>query len=115
MGCLATGPDLLADPILGTAASNPFPPAIEDPSAGSLPLWHHRTVEALDWSESAEADDTPTVSRLFWRGIVARWAITARQQWGDRANELQDAGMDWQKAERRAFEEIMERRRSTRS
>jgi hypothetical protein len=44
---------------------------------------------------------------LFWRTKVARWPIERRQAWGDLANVLQDAGLGWKDAERKAFEQIV--------
>ena len=48
---------------------------------------------------------------LPWRSIVGKWPIEARQRWGDRANVLQDSGLEWYEAERIAFEEVPERAR----
>jgi hypothetical protein len=110
MICLATGPDLLADPIDETADSNPFAPDLDEVPAEKLPLWRGRTVATQDWAEPAEVPSFTSITRLFWRGIVAHWPIESRQEWGDLANMLQDSGLDWKTAERKAFEQIMERR-----
>ncbi len=111
MICLATDPDALTVPIDEPADSRPFATDDEDEgSAGSLPLWQSRQVATLDWPEKDELETMPTLTRLFWRGIVAQWSLEARQSWGDRANELQDHGLDWKTAERKAFEEAMKRR-----
>ncbi len=44
--------------------------------------------------------------RLPWRATVGSWPIELRQRWGDRANALQDGGLEWHEAERVAFEEV---------
>jgi len=100
MGCLATAPDLPADPILAPADSSS-----DETSVVDLPLWYAKLVERPTWPESAEPE---AFSRLFWRPSVSLWPIQRRQRWGDRANELQDSGLPWKDAERVAFEEIME-------
>ncbi len=112
MICLATGPDLLTDPITATATLNPFAPDVEisDEPAEELPLWRSRPIDKLDWPEPTDLAPPSTISRLFWRGIIARWPLDGRQQWGDLANRLQDSGLDWMTAERRAFEFLMEQR-----
>lgn len=37
-----------------------------------------------------------------WRQEIADWPVSRREAWGRRAAELQDAGVDWRDAERRA-------------
>ena len=91
MICLATEPGLLANPITEPSASD------------------HRPIETFDWPDPPESPIDPDVPRLFWRGIVAHWPLKSRQQWGDRANQLQDQGLDWKMAELRAFEEQFSR------
>jgi hypothetical protein len=109
MGCLATAPDLLDEPNVekspdlsfsDRAASGPT-----DSSLIDLPLWYAALV-----APAVRVEPSPPKPRtgLFWRPIVARWSLDRRQFWGDRANELQDAGFDWKEAERVAYEEIIE-------
>jgi hypothetical protein len=115
MICLANEPELLADPTYESADSYSFSPDIEELPAGDLPLWQSRPIATLDWPESVESSPTSTITRLFWRGIVANWSLKSRQEWGDLANQLQDGGLDWKTAERTAFEQIMERRTRSRN
>ena len=109
MGCLATAPDLLDEPIVEPSTdltiSDRADPGPEEPSIVDLPLWYAALV-----APAARPEPTAPKPRtgLFWRASVARWPIERRQHWGDRANELQDAGFGWQEAERVAFEEIMD-------
>lgn len=37
---------------------------------------------------------------------LARWPVSLRQRWGERANALEATGLSWREAERRAFDEI---------
>ncbi len=37
---------------------------------------------------------------------LAGWPVESREKWGRRANELEDAGLDWRSAERQAFGEV---------
>jgi hypothetical protein len=41
-----------------------------------------------------------------WRSVVARWPAAKRDAWGVRANELQNLGHEWDRAEIIAFEEL---------
>src|SRR5262245_59266321 len=50
---------------------------------------------------------TPNLIPLFWRACIAQWPIPWRQKWGDRAEANQLAGMAWDVAEERAFDETM--------
>ena len=43
---------------------------------------------------------------LPWREVLAGWPDAWREQWGRRANDLEDAGHAWRDAERIAFEEM---------
>lgn len=111
MICLATDPDAPTVTIDELPDSNRFATdRDEEQCSGTLPLWQSRQVATLDWPQNDELETKPTLTRLFWRGIVAQWPLASRQAWGDRANELQDNGLDWKTAERKAFEEAMKRR-----
>jgi hypothetical protein len=54
----------------------------------------------------------PVFHPLAYRGVVAGWSIESREQWGRRANELEDAGLAWRDAEAQAFVEVWHRVRS---
>jgi hypothetical protein len=43
---------------------------------------------------------------LAYRGVVAGWPVTWREQWGRRANELEETGLFWRDAEAQAFVEV---------
>jgi hypothetical protein len=38
--------------------------------------------------------------------VVADWPIAWREQWGRRANELEETGLSWRDAETQAFVEL---------
>ena len=111
MGCLATEPDRPAGPIVepspDLSSEDRAAPAPQDTPIVDLPLWYAALVAPPTWDEPSEATRPESFSRLFWRPTIARWPIDRRQDWGDRANALQDAGLDWKEAERLAFDEIM--------
>jgi hypothetical protein len=112
MGGLANASDLLIEPNVvasrNLSSSDRASESPEESSIVDLPLWYAVLVSRPTWDEAAEIAEPETPSRLFWRVSVARWRIDRRQRWGNRANELQDAGLDWKEAERVAFEEIMD-------
>ena len=112
MGGLASASDLLIEPNVeasrNLSSSDRATESPEESSIVDLPLWYSVLVSRPTWEEAAETAESETLSRLFWRVSVARWPIDRRQRWGNRANELQDAGLDWKEAERVAFEEIMD-------
>jgi hypothetical protein len=116
MDCLATAPDPPDEPIVtpspdlsssDRAGSGPEESAIVD-----LPLWYAAILATVH--RAGSATQKPHSGR-FWRAIVARWPLDRRQRWGDRANELQDAGFGWKEAESVAFEEITDDARPTAS
>jgi len=43
---------------------------------------------------------------LAYRSVVANWPIEWREQWGHRANDLEETGLSWRDAEAKAFVEI---------
>jgi hypothetical protein len=88
--------------------------APQDTTIVDLPLWYASMIVPPTWDEPLQATETESCSRLFWRPTVARWPIDRRQAWGDRANALQDAGLNWKEAERTAFEEFMPDRKLSR-
>lgn len=38
---------------------------------------------------------------------LAKWPLKRRRRWGERANALEDAGLDWREAEQQAFQELL--------
>lgn len=44
---------------------------------------------------------------LPWRELLARWPDAWRERWGQRANQLEEQGLDWIEAERQAMNETM--------
>jgi len=65
-----------------------------------------------DRASSARA--TATVFHpLAYRSVVANWPIEWREQWGLRANDLEETGLSWRDAEAKAFVEIWHKIRAT--
>jgi hypothetical protein len=56
-----------------------------------------------------EHQTNPGPAQVFhppaYRGVVAGWPEDWREQWGRRANELEEAGLSWRDAEAQAFVE----------
>lgn len=48
----------------------------------------------------------PVFHPLAYRSVVAAWPIEARERWGLRSNELEEAGLSWRDAETQAFVEV---------
>ncbi len=48
----------------------------------------------------------PTFHPLAYRSVVAEWPVEWREQWGHRANALEEKGLSWRDAETQAFVEI---------
>jgi hypothetical protein len=46
--------------------------------------------------------------------VVADWPIEWREQWGRRANDLEETGLSWRDAETQAFVEVWHQLRRTR-
>jgi hypothetical protein len=55
----------------------------------------------------------PVFHPLAYRGVVAQWPIVWREQWGRRANELEESGLTWRDAETQAFVEVWNLRRQS--
>lgn len=51
----------------------------------------------------------PVFHPLAYRTVVADWPIAWREQWGQRANELEETGLSWRDAETQAFVELWHR------
>jgi hypothetical protein len=76
--------------------------------------------EAVDSSAAASSEPTantetssqqpasppPVFHPLAYRSVVANWPIEWREQWGERANSLEEGGLSWRDAETQAFVEI---------
>jgi hypothetical protein len=60
---------------------------------------------------SVEAGPPPMFHPLAYRGVVAGWPVEWREQWGLRANVLEDSGLSWRDAETQAFVEVWNLRR----
>ena len=50
---------------------------------------------------------------LAYRSVVANWPIEWREQWGRRANDLEETGLSWRDAEAKAFVEVWHKIRAT--
>jgi hypothetical protein len=48
----------------------------------------------------------PIFHPLAYRGVVANWPVEWREQWGRRANSLEESGLSWRDAETQAFVEV---------
>ena len=48
----------------------------------------------------------PIFHPLAYRSVVADWPIAWREEWGRRANELEETGLSWRDAETQAFVEL---------
>jgi hypothetical protein len=55
----------------------------------------------------------PVFHPLAYRSVVADWPIEWREQWGRRANDLEETGLSWRDAETQAFVEVWHQLRST--
>jgi hypothetical protein len=69
-------------------------------------------VPAASGQSSDRASSPPPVFHpLAYRGVVANWPIEWREQWGRRANSLEEGGLSWRDAETQAFVEVWNERR----
>jgi hypothetical protein len=50
--------------------------------------------------------------RPAYRKVLADWPVEWREQWGHRANALEDNGLSWRDAETQAFLEVWSRFRN---
>ena len=48
----------------------------------------------------------PVFHPLAYRSVVADWPVEWREQWGRRANDLEETGLSWRDAETQAFVEV---------
>jgi hypothetical protein len=76
-------------------------------SALRAALIAHKTgIIDLLISEASATAPTPAPAPPPWRAVLATWDVPRRERWGRRANALQDDGLGWREAERRAFLEM---------
>jgi hypothetical protein len=70
-----------------------------------------RPVKSSNPSQRAKRLRTPApvFHPLAYRSVVAGWSLENREQWGRRANELEDTGLSWRDAETQAFVEMWHR------
>jgi hypothetical protein len=59
----------------------------------------------------ARRTSPPTFHPLAYRSVVADWPLEWREQWGRRANALEETGLSWRDAEAQAFVEVWHERR----
>jgi hypothetical protein len=68
------------------------------------------TTEQLTTETRTEPTTKPglatEVKPLPYRLVLANWPIEWRERWGRRANDLEEAGLNWRDAEGRAFVEV---------
>ena len=78
----------------GEVQGEPVPPAASE-------------TETVSRRRSAEVPSSPPIFHpLAYRGVVAGWSVEWREQWGRRANELEESGLSWRDAETQAFVEV---------
>ena len=75
-----------------------------------------RKAEVLALLAAPPAEPTPEPSveppSYPWREVLPGWPVEWRQRWGELANQHQDAGLSWHRAEARAFDEVLAERES---
>ena len=66
------------------------------------------SVPATDVTSATVPDPTspPVFHPLAYRNVVAEWPLEFREQWGRRANALEESGLSWRDAESQAFVEV---------
>ncbi|WP_165243863.1 hypothetical protein [Paludisphaera soli] len=88
----------------GVTLTVPTPPAEGPPE-----VRFRRPRKAAPALRPEPADRTPpppVFHPLAYRSVVAAWTLEARERWGLRSNELEDAGLSWRDAETQAFVEV---------
>jgi hypothetical protein len=76
---------------------SPAEPSSTPPSERSASTEH---------SSQQQAPPPPIFHPLAYRGVVANWPVEWREQWGRRANLLEEGGLSWRDAETQAFVEV---------
>ena len=93
---------------VGGEQAKPEPPARS--SGFRRPAKSSSTSGARPSSARATA---PVFHPLAYRSVVANWPIEWREQWGRRANNLEETWLSWRDAEAKAFVEIWHKIRAT--
>ena len=91
----------------------------DEDAAGGEPVKAEPSARSSGFRRPAKAsganqDRPPTGGRppapvfhpLAYRSVVADWPLAWREQWGRRANELEETGLSWRDAETQAFVEL---------
>jgi hypothetical protein len=82
-------------------------------SPAELPLASSSEHSASVEQNSQQSPSPPPIFHpLAYRGVVANWPIEWREQWGRRANSLEEGGLSWRDAETQAFVEVWNQVRS---
>ena len=79
-----------------TGGVEPAPASARDP-ARSRDIRPHPATTACP---------PPVFHPLAYRSVVSGWPVEWREQWGRRANELEETGLSWRDAEAQAFVEV---------
>jgi hypothetical protein len=78
----------------GTNPVDPSSVPLSETSASSAP------------ASDQELSPPPIFHPLAYRGVIAKWPVEWREQWGRRANSLEENGLLWRDAETQAFVEV---------
>lgn len=65
------------------------------------------------WLDTIKPKPDAWNDALPWRQRLATWPEGWREQWGRRANELEDSGVTWIEAERQAANETRAAKKAT--
>jgi hypothetical protein len=73
--------------------------------------WSEGARRSLRSSGSAQRENRPRKAPpifhpLAYRSVVAGWSLESREEWGRRANQLEETGLAWRDAETQAFVEV---------
>ena len=89
-------------------------PKIEPPARSSGFRRPSKSPSGAQERLAAPRPQTPVFHPLAYRSVVADWPVDWREQWGRRANELEETGLSWRDAETQAFVEVWHQLRRTR-
>ena len=83
----------------------------DEEKAGPVPAEADRVAAPSRASASGRPSTTeqsppPIFHPLAYREVVADWPVQWREQWGRRANALEESGLTWRDAETQAFVEV---------
>ncbi len=62
---------------------------------------------------SRASASSPVIHPPEYRRVLAKWPDEWREQWGHRANALEESGLSWRDAESQAFVEVWNRLRGS--